>query len=499
MRMKKEADAFNKQTMINELVKSKHGSLEEYVPVTLEATQKEPEFLQHLMTWNLVKGQIRDSKIALPVISLRGEAEAEFAENAVSNLVTLDPRSLVKAYRFNKKLTASGKHIVKYRSLLETGIKKYIEVREADRKWWVRTVVQHRESMKELYAVSHFKPSSFAQKILFERDYPKNSIFYAIRELKNMSAKEAAGEVLNFKIPFQIAIGALGRKKEEFTKDPAFILALMEGMSGSQLINSTKFLVSLGMENSPVLKSEYNKALERAKKDKKLSTLKAGKAIEAMEESGIYSEELKKKLSAVQEQKITDQGIEGDWLVLGDCSGSMRQAINLSIEIASYISRAVKGKVYLIFFNATPRLFDATGKTLEELKKETRHVVASGATSIGCGVKYLMDRDIVVNGIAIVSDGGDNAGPLFHLAYSDYINKMDIEPTVYFYRVSGDGDALSHNCKQSNIFLEVFDMNKVDYYSLPNIVSMMKTTRYSLIDEIMNTPLLTLEKVFAKA
>jgi hypothetical protein len=39
-------------------------------------------------------------------------------------------------------------------------------------------------------------------------------------------------------------------------------------------------------------------------------------------------------------------------------------------------------------------------------------------------------------------------------------------------------------------------MNKIDYYSLPNIIPTMKTTRYSLVDEIMGTPLLTLKQVF---
>jgi len=38
----------------------------------------------------------------------------------------------------------------------------------------------------------------------------------------------------------------------------------------------------------------------------------------------------------------------------------------------------------------------------------------------------------------------------------------------------------------------------VDFYSLPNLVQTMRTNRYSLIEEIMETPLLTLEQAFAK-
>ena len=73
---------------------------------------------------------------------------------------------------------------------------------------------------------------------------------------------------------------------------------------------------------------------------------------------------------------------------------------------------------------------------------------------------------------------------------------MEIEPTVYFYRLPGETDAMSSYCKRAGIEIEFFDMNKIDYYSLPNIIPTMKTTRYSLVDEIMGTPLLTLKQVF---
>jgi hypothetical protein len=50
----------------------------------------------------------------------------------------------------------------------------------------------------------------------------------------------------------------------------------------------------------------------------------------------------------------------------------------------------------------------------------------------------------------------------------------------------------------TNTAIEEFDMTKSDYYSMPNMIAMMKTTRYSLIDEIMNTELLTFKDVFEK-
>ena len=502
--MKQEVASFNRQSLISNLVKSTHGSLNDYVPLTLTAGKNDPEFLAHLIVWNLVKGEIRDSKIALPIINLRTllPDESELAESAIASLLTQDPRSLCKAYNFNLELKKSKLPISGgYGKLLKSGLKKYLEVREKNKAWWDRTVIQHRKSMKELYAVSHYNPSDYAQAILFDKKFTeapaKGSVFHKISMLKDMPPSEAAGTILNYKIPFQIALGSLGRKKDEYEKNPEFLLALMGGMSGQQLISATKFLTSVGVFNSPMLKSEYNKALERAKGDKKVSTLKASKAMEVLSEDSSINAEIIANLSNLQETKISQKTIEGDWVVLGDCSGSMSQAVELAKDIASYITKSVAGKVYLIFFNDNPRVFEVTGKRLEEIKQDTKYIKANGGTACGCGLKYLQDKGVIINGIAIVSDGGDNRSPYFHTAYQEYCKKLDVEPTVYYYRISGDHDALSMYCRNAGVHIEIFDMSrKVDYYSLPNLVASMKTTRYGLMDEIMDTPLLTFKQIF---
>lgn len=481
--------------IINELIKSRHGSYNDYIPKVMEIGKEDPEFLQKLIVWNLGHGEIRDSKVSLPIISLRtlkGD-DRDLAESAIASLMTLDPKNLVKAYHFNSDLVKNGITIPhKRRKMFQEALQKYLQVRENVPARWNGAALQHRKSMKTLYAVSHTVPSDMVQNILFKRNPPAKSVFGVLKKLKDMTPKVAAGTIMNYNIPFQIALGALGAKRKEFVENPEFLLALMEGMSGQQAINNTKMLAHLGVMDNPILKSEYDKAIKRAKADKKVSTLKAGKAIQVLEETGMNKEAIQ-KLTALQEAKIEQHGIEGDWLVLGDCSGSMRVAIKLAVEIAGYLARSVKGKVHLIFFNVEPRYFDVTGKTLEAIKDETKRITALGGTSIGCGVKFLMDRKHIVNGIAIVSDGGDNTYPLFKDAYPEYCKKFGIEPPVYFFHVPGDHDVLSHS-----VSLEKYEMKDADYYSLPNIVSMMKTTRYSLVDEIMQTPLLTFAKVFGE-
>lgn len=486
-----------KNALINALLRIGHGKLDLYTQEGLSAARQEPELLAHFIAWNNQKGKVRDAKVAFPVLSLRGlkKEDADLAENAVAHLALLSPRDLVRAYDYNKELVKGGYPIPSgYRRLLERGIKQYLQVREASNKWFDRVTLQHRASMKSLYRLAHLKPSDRARRILFDGDYPRGSVFAKVAKLREMSAKEAAAVILNEKLPFEVVIGSVAKAKDE-----AITLALLEGMTGNQVITNTKMLERMGVMKNPVLKAAYDSALQRTANETKRSveTLKAGRAAETLRQSG--NAEVAAKLEKVQQARLDKLGgIDGDWLVLGDKSGSMSRAVEASRRIASFIAERVTGKVYLVFFDDSPRTFEVTGKSYAEVLEMTKRVSADGSTSVGCGLDSLLSRNIVVNGIAIVSDGGENASPRFADVYQKYVKKLDIEPTVYFYLVEGgEHNNLSTSLKNAKIQAETFNLGRnVDYYSLPGLVATMKTSRYSLADEIMETPLLTLAKVF---
>jgi hypothetical protein len=68
---------------------------------------------------------------------------------------------------------------------------------------------------------------------------------------------------------------------------------------------------------------------------------------------------------------------------------------------------------------------------------------------------------------------------------------------VYWFDVPGDGDALTH---QLPGVIEKFDMKhgQIDYYSLPNIITTLRTNKYSMVDEIMGVPLLKMADALRK-
>ena len=472
--------------IVNQILRIGHGDLSTFTEVGLKAVTHEPELFAHLIAYNQKRGEVRDSKVALPVIALRGERDMEFYENAAAHLCLLSARDLVRAVRYHKSLSVTTNGGAQW---LKTAVELYLRKREKQRGWWDRTALQHRGSLKTLYAMNHIKPSGRADSILFKRQYPKGSVFAKLPQLKNMKPDEAAGTILNYKIPFLIAVGALGGIKDKTD----IILALIEGMSKAELINNTAALKRWGVMENSTLKAAYDEGLTSEKKKGKVSTLKAGRAAEA-----VTDKKLKKKLERVQEEQIEKKGgIEGDWLVLADRSGSMEQSIEVAQHVSSILARQVKGQVHLIFFNTNPTYFDVTGMTFEKIKEATRRMYASGGTSIGCGLDMAFSKGYVVNGIAICSDGGENTAPRFATVYGKYCEKAGVEPTIYLFHVPGDRDDLSRSVSAAGFQMEKFSLgSRPDYYVLPQLAETMHTSRYTLVDKIMETKLLRFEDVF---
>lgn len=476
-----------KNQIISELAKSPHGKLEEYIPLGKAAAEQDPEFLAHLIAWNQVKGQVRDSHCALPVVSLSiRDFPAELAENSLAHLAMLGPRELLRAVRFGWK-TMGRSRIGSIREVVE----RYLRLREEPWRKFDRTAVLHRQTLKELYALLHLKPSPRADRVLFKGDNPPGSVFEAVAQLSKMTAGDAAAAITKYRIPFLIAQGALGKRIQE----PDLALAVIERMTPTEVVTSTKLLERLGMKQNPALRGAYEKKLEEvAGSKKKSNVLKTTRAAQALEKSGDSA--LSEKLHGVQARQIQSMGVEGNWLVLGDKSGSMERAIEAAKHVAATLAAMVKGKVWLVFFDNSPQCIDVTGATLDVVLKATQYVRANGGTSIGCGLQRMMDDKAEIDGIAIVSDGGENAPPVFADVYKRYSAQLGKEVPVYLYHCQGDTDSFTYRTKSAGIDVQTFELTGVDYYSLPNLVATMRTNRYSLVDEIMAWPLVTLEEVF---
>lgn len=484
--------------VISVLSKSPHGTLSEYVPIGKAAAKSDPEFYAHLIAWNAKNGQIRDAKVALPVVSLTAgiNMPEDLAENSLAHFVSQGPRELLRAYRFALELRGSIPASRGYMRKMKTIVAQYLHEKEEGRSWDGFAVL-HRNTLRELYALTHTKPlTDRANIVMFHRDLRKNkmpmpagSVFEVVTQLKSMTPIEAAGAILEYKIPFLIAFQVLGEK----AKNPDILLALIERMSPTELVTNTAVLERAGVQKNPALRGAFEKALEKAATSKK-NVLKTSAAAAA---KSVKSEVVREKLRGLQEKQMENISVDGNWLILADKSSSMEQSIEVARHIAATLAGMVKGKVWLTFFNSSPQTVDVTGASLDVIQKATRHIVANGSTSIGCGLSRMLVEKQEVDGIVIVSDGGDNTVPYFHQVYPKYVEFVGKEVPVYLYLCEGsDRNALGQLMAQSGLDMQTFDIGRtIDYYSLPNLVKTMRTNQYSLVDEIMATPLLSLSDV----
>lgn len=469
-----------KNRIISELSKSPHGSLKEYTTIGRQAATQEPEFLAHLIAWDAQKGQVRDARVALPLVSLSVPSfPEELADNSFAHIAKLNPRELLKAYRFALELKLPTKM-----RRLRTIVSLYLQQLESEGHWQ-RIALQHRRVLKELYAVTHTRPNDRADKVLFKNDYANATLFQTVGLLKTMSATEAAGTILEKKIPFLIALGALGVK----AKDPDVVLALINRMSATELVTNTKMLERLGIKTNPALRGAYEEAVKKASTSK-ANVLKTTRAAEQMQDAG-----LKTKLQGLQDKQLNAMGVEGNWLVLADKSGSMSQAIEASKLVAGTLSKLVKGQIWLVFFDTTPQTVEVTGLSLDAIRHVTQYIQAAGGTSIGCGLRWMLEMKKEIDGIAIVSDGCENSAPEFWPVYERYSDTFGKEVPVYLYRFNGDDPSFYARFVTGHELQEFDCRVGFDYYSLPNLVSTMRTNRYSLVDEIMATKLLHLSDV----
>lgn len=520
--------ALDKKQILTELTKSAHGALAAYLPIGRRAAIEDPDFFSHLVAWDHHKGQIRDAKLALPVIALAalrvtseanrlgvGELRSDllltYADNALAHLADLRPREFAKAVLPYALYDKTTKKSVAYppfgvaanapRKMLRRLVNRYLKDLEANRRSFEYTAVQHGQILQNLYAHYHVACPSWVSQVLFRRQGSKThgpivalppapGIFEVIARLHLLNPVEAAGTIVKFKIPFLIARGALGAK----AKDPDTVLALIKAMSPTELVTNVKWLEKLGVKTHPALRAAFEQAIGKAAMAKTpKATLKTTRAAEALADD----EALSGKLHALQEKQIDKLGgVEGDWLVLGDKSGSMHSSIDVARNVAGTLARMVKGRVHLIFFDTAPRYVEVTGKTLEDIKKLTAGVQAGGGTNMHCGIQYALDAKLKVDGIAFVSDGANHGAEVIPV-YKRYCEKLDCEPTLYFYKLDGEQDVFSHECREYDVDLQTFDLlgQTVDYYSLPTLATTMRVQRYSLIDEVLNTPLRTLDEV----
>ncbi len=460
--------------ILNSLLTTPHRELNKVAELHKDLMELDPIFYGHLAVWYQANGDVRDHKEVF-VGNLLASNLPIHRDAGFVMLQTFPPYEVSRIVDFMKKQTG------KLPRSTRTAVRDYLREREKNTLFFDRAAMRGRKAMKHLYAGLHIKPGERADAILFKGEPPQDSLAFMVKRLaKATSHKEQALLIVEHKIPYTIAVGAIKRIT------PAVFVALVNAMTPQEVINNLNSLKARGAFEHRNVKALIDQKLEEATKSTRVSAFKAVKAAEVAN----LDQETTAKLEEITNQQVAKRGkIAKPTALLVDKSGSMSLALEVGKQIAALVSGITDSDLFVYAFDSMACQIKAEGKQLSDWDRAFQHIIAAGSTSIGAPVEIMRLRKQVVEQFIIVTDEGENATPYFTDAYKHYSDDLKALPNVIVVKVASDSDYLEREMQRNRIAYETLSF-KGDYYSLPNIVPMLaRPSRLELLMEVIDTPL----------
>jgi len=474
--------------ILNSFLTTPHRKLEELAPLHRDALQRDPLFYGRLALWYFEKGEVRDHK-TLFVAHLLASDFGEFREAGWVLLQSLAP------YEVSRVLDHAKKVIGKAPRILKSAVSHYLKTREGNEKQFDGAALRARDDMKHLYASLRLKPGERAQAILFDEQPPLDSPLAALKRLaKAETAEEQANIILDNKIPYTTAVGAI----KQVT--PSLLVALIEAMSPQEVINNMASLKRRGALDNALVKALVNKKLEAATTDKRVSTMKSKKAVQVAK----LDDETVRLLTAVTDKRVADKvEIKRPTALFVDKSGSMTQAIEVAKELSALISAVVSAEFRVYAFDTAAFEVKVENKsvkrsTMSDWEKAFKLIKADGGTSIGAPLAKMSKDKVYAEQVVLVTDEGENTAPFFRDAWAEYAQVLNVSPSVIIVQVGGANPGFVKGLVDKGIEVVRYEF-KGDYYSLPNVLPLLALpTRAELVELIMQREL-PIRPVTAKA
>jgi hypothetical protein len=465
--------------ILNSFLTTPHRKLEELAPLHTNALERDPLFYGHLAPWYFDKGEVRDHKL-LFVAHLATSNYPEFRGAAWMLLQQLAPYEVARVLDHSKRV------IGKTPRSLKSAITRYLKTREKNTKQFDGAALRARNDLKHLYASLRIKPDPRAQAILFDEQPPEDSTLAALKRLaKTESAEEQALIILEQKIPYTTAIGAIRHVT------PALLVALINAMSPQEVINNMAMLKRRGALDDKEVKALIDQKIAASASDKRVSTLKAKKAIEVAQ----LDEETERLLTAVTDQRVADKvQIKRSTALFVDKSSSMTQAIEVAKQLAALVGGVISAEFRVYAFDSAAFEIKANVKgdqrpLLSDWEKAFKFIKANGSTSIGAALANMLKDKFVAEQIVIVTDEGENTTPYFRNAYDEYVKEMGVAPTVIIVQVDGSNQSFVNGLQSHGIEVMRYQF-RGDQYSLVNVLPLLAMpSRAELVNVIMQYPL----------
>ncbi len=467
------AETSVRHELLHSILRCTHGDLGLFAALHRNAIERDPLFYAHMASWYMVHGSVRDHQ-ELFVATLLTSPLPEHRQHGRVLLQRLRPYQVSRVVRFSKQALHCTPRI------LRDAVEFYLRRREQDEAWFDECVMRDRGSMRYLYATFHLRPAPRAEAILFTRAVPRESRLYAARLLHRVRDNPSyqAELILQHHIHFTTAIGAI----RHFT--PAVMYALACVMTGPQLVTSLNFLQQRGALDHPETRAVIEARLRDAVSDGRLSEFKARVALGQVPVDGGLASELLRMTQA----KIRSRGrLTVPTAILVDKSGSMQQCLEIGKLLGCMASTLADADLHVLAFDSHAFPVRASDTSFAAWEDAFRLLRADGATSIGAGLRGLGPHR--VEQIVVISDGEENTHPMFASELAAYEQRHGFHCRIVFVKVGGARQTSFEQSMQGRE-MDVIPFDG-DYYSLPNVVPLLCSPGFELIEEVLQAPLYT--------
>ncbi len=461
--------------ILNSFLTTPHRKIEELAPLHTSALERDPLFYGHLAPWYFEKGEVRDHK-TLFIAHLATSEFPEFREAAWVLLQKLAPFEVARVVDHSKRV------IGKTPRSLRGAIAHYLKTRENNVRQFDGAALRARNDLKHLYASLRLKPGPRAQAILFDEQPPLDSPLAALKQLaKAQNADEQARIILEHRLPYTTAVGAIRHVT------PALLVALINAMSPQEVINNMAALKRRGAMDDKDVKALIEQKIAESATDRRVSTMKAKKAIEVAQ----LDEETERILTEVTDKRVADKvEIKRPTALFVDKSSSMTQAIDVAKQLAALIGAVISAdfRVYAFDSAAFEVKTDINGDkrpALSDWEKAFKFIKANGSTSVGSALAKMTREQWYAENLVIVTDEGENTAPYLKDAYAEYVDKMKVAPSIIVVQVGGSNHSFVTALQGRGIEVMRYQF-KGDAYSLPNILPLLATpSKGELVDLIL--------------
>lgn len=463
--MSQDREALKEPLMLfSEIMQCPHGDMAKTLEVHKGVRGRNPLFYVKAASWYMEFGTVRDHKVAFLQTLFTAE-QAELREAAWMLLQDV-PFELV--YRVaDENCPRTFRSAVIHRLANEdAGSLNYQLLRAA-------------KPLKRLVRRLHIPTSNSEnenlQTVGKELFSDKPELRAVFKQLQEATDPKLIAEILRkSRLPSYIAVSSLK------LRTPQIMKALIENMTPSELLQSLNTLGRMKVlePNLGLIAEKINRAVA----DKRIPAMRIHQIRKHLDPT-LVPAKVFDLLSEVTTEKIRKiSKIKGKASIHMDGSGSMEVAVPIAIQLATTLSVACETPPSIYIASVTPAALKPTVYNTEGWEQTFKLVGFGGGTPLGAGIALMKQRGEEVDTLIFITDEGENTPPYFITEYET----LTVKPQIIIVRVGTEERALSRSLEEHRIPFDVVAVEKVDQYSLDQIVRLVGKSPFDTILAIMS-------------